>query len=127
MRIKITSPLTLLTLLYPPPPARLSYQIPAAGVTLAQDRAAILEAVNSFLEQLARQLAAPEDSGASAPALEAEGPMGVAECAVCLDNTCEVIFVPCGHMCCCIKCAELVGQCPLCRADINQKVRVIQP
>nr|CAD7431954.1 unnamed protein product [Timema monikensis] len=97
------------------------------GVTLAQDRAAILEAVNSFLEQLARQLAAPEDSGASAPTLEAEGPMSVAECAVCLDNTCEVIFVPCGHMCCCIKCAELVGQCPLCRADVNQKVRVIQP
>nr|CAD7453528.1 unnamed protein product [Timema tahoe] len=94
-----------------------------AGVTLAQDRAAILEAVNSFLEQLA----APEDSGASAPTLEAEGTMNVAECAVCLDDTCEVIFVPCGHMCCCIKCAELVGQCPLCRADINQKVRVIQP
>ncbi|CAG2059094.1 unnamed protein product [Timema podura] len=98
-----------------------------AGVTLAQDRAAILEAVNSFLEQLARQLAAPEDIGASAPTLEAEGTMSVAECAVCLDDTCEVIFVPCGHMCCCIKCAELVGQCPLCRADINQKVRVIQP
>nr|CAD7586028.1 unnamed protein product [Timema genevievae] len=98
-----------------------------AGVTLAQDRAAILEAVNSFLEQLARQLAVPEDSGASAPTLEAEGTMSVAECAVCLDDTCEVIFVPCGHMCCCIKCAELMGQCPLCRADINQKVRVIQP
>jgi len=51
----------------------------------------------------------------------------VAECVVCMDGTCEVILVPCGHMCCCIKCVEMVTTCPMCRGVIEKKVRVILP
>jgi E3 ubiquitin-protein ligase LRSAM1 len=53
--------------------------------------------------------------------------IAVAECVVCMDRKCEVILVPCGHMCCCIKCVDMVTACPMCRGTIEKKVRVILP
>ncbi|EGI70652.1 E3 ubiquitin-protein ligase LRSAM1 [Acromyrmex echinatior] len=41
---------------------------------------------------------------------------------------CEVIFLPCGHFCCCSICAEKISaECPMCRSLIERKVRVVQP
>ena len=44
------------------------------------------------------------------------------ECAVCLHNTKNTVFYPCGHYCFCYKCAQLVNICPYCRKDIKVKI-----
>lgn len=43
------------------------------------------------------------------------------ECCVCLENTCNVLFLPCKHIVICDKCAsELYSRkvCPICQADV---------
>ncbi|XP_043286149.1 E3 ubiquitin-protein ligase LRSAM1-like isoform X2 [Venturia canescens] len=48
------------------------------------------------------------------------------ECVVCLDSHCEVIFLPCGHLCCCAACSSKVTtECPMCRGLIQRKVQAI--
>ena len=44
-------------------------------------------------------------------------------CTVCMDATIETVFIPCGHQTCCRTCAEGLGQCPMCRQEIQQCVR----
>ena len=44
-------------------------------------------------------------------------------CIVCMEARPEVVFVPCGHLVCCVGCAEQVVSCPSCRAEIAQRVR----
>ena len=39
---------------------------------------------------------------------------------------CNIIFLPCGHVCACWKCEAGLTHCPLCRAPIAQKVRLNQ-
>ncbi|GJQ76835.1 hypothetical protein Trydic_g15042 [Trypoxylus dichotomus] len=65
-----------------------------------------------------------EVAEASAPPVESTGYV-TSECVVCLDIHCQMIFVPCGHFCCCINCAGPVTICPLCRSDIARKIRVV--
>ncbi|XP_069686347.1 E3 ubiquitin-protein ligase LRSAM1-like isoform X1 [Periplaneta americana] len=112
-----------------------------AGVTLHENRAAILQAIKLYLEEqeiasrkLQEEAETPRPGSAvqpSAPPADDEGggvsTMPTAECVVCMDDKCEVIFVPCGHMCTCIKCAELVQECPMCRSQIERKIRAILP
>ena len=47
------------------------------------------------------------------------------ECVVCFDNPKDIVFVPCGHYCCCDECYRQIsasgsGKCVMCRADIIQ-------
>lgn len=49
------------------------------------------------------------------------------ECVVCMDAQTRVIFLPCGHLCCCIDCAKDLNLCPMCRSLIDRKIKVIQP
>ncbi|CAI7755869.1 unnamed protein product [Closterium sp. NIES-54] len=44
-------------------------------------------------------------------------------CVICLEQKYNSVFVPCGHMCCCVHCAAQLTQCPLCRRRIDQLVR----
>lgn len=44
------------------------------------------------------------------------------ECVICFEVTRLLIFVPCGHVCCCEQCSVGVNQCPLCRADVEGKL-----
>ncbi|XP_050076188.1 E3 ubiquitin-protein ligase LRSAM1-like [Anopheles maculipalpis] len=50
-----------------------------------------------------------------------------AECVVCMEQMVQVIFIPCGHMCCCSGCHTEIHDCPMCRAYIERKIKVIQP
>ena len=43
-------------------------------------------------------------------------------CCICLTGSPEVIFYPCGHYYCCQTCGNSVGNCPICRALITQRV-----
>lgn len=45
-------------------------------------------------------------------------------CKICLDAEVGVVFLPCGHICCCRTCAPKVGQCPVCRTNIQSKMHV---
>jgi hypothetical protein len=43
------------------------------------------------------------------------------ECSICMETYDEyVIFVPCGHYCCCKDCGSQLKTCCLCRSNINQ-------
>ncbi|TMS08135.1 E3 ubiquitin-protein ligase LRSAM1 [Larimichthys crocea] len=52
-----------------------------------------------------------------------EGP-GSSECVVCMETGSQVIFLPCGHVCCCQVCSEALQNCPLCRSNISQRIRL---
>ncbi|NXC85269.1 LRSM1 ligase, partial [Cercotrichas coryphoeus] len=73
--------------------------------------------------------AAPEPS---APPEEPPSPAAPApqwdekksECVVCMEQEPQMIFLPCGHVCCCQGCCERLHSCPLCRQDIAQRIRI---
>lgn len=44
-------------------------------------------------------------------------------CVICLEKEYNAVFVPCGHMCCCILCSSHLINCPLCRRSIEKTVR----
>ncbi|NXY77226.1 LRSM1 ligase, partial [Glareola pratincola] len=46
------------------------------------------------------------------------------ECVVCMEQETQMIFLPCGHVCCCQSCCERLHTCPLCRKDITQRIRI---
>ncbi|XP_029467947.1 E3 ubiquitin-protein ligase LRSAM1 isoform X2 [Rhinatrema bivittatum] len=46
------------------------------------------------------------------------------ECVVCMEREAEMIFLSCGHVCCCRTCSDLLKTCPLCRKDIEQRIRI---
>jgi len=49
-------------------------------------------------------------------------------CKLCMEDDISVVFLPCGHLCCCSSCANLpaVKNCPICREEIGSKIRVFQ-
>ncbi|CAH1786507.1 unnamed protein product [Owenia fusiformis] len=46
------------------------------------------------------------------------------ECVVCMDVKADVIFLDCGHVCCCTTCSKPLKICPICRADIRQLIHL---
>ncbi|XP_056011978.1 E3 ubiquitin-protein ligase LRSAM1-like [Ostrea edulis] len=46
------------------------------------------------------------------------------ECVICLDKQSAVIFLSCGHVCCCEECSGKVQECPLCRGIIKQRIKL---
>ncbi|XP_051957614.1 E3 ubiquitin-protein ligase LRSAM1 [Xyrauchen texanus] len=53
----------------------------------------------------------------------ADGPSS-SECVVCMEHESQMIFLPCGHVCCCQTCSDALQSCPLCRGSISQRVRL---
>ncbi|XP_017296619.1 E3 ubiquitin-protein ligase LRSAM1 [Kryptolebias marmoratus] len=51
---------------------------------------------------------------------------GSSECVVCMETGSRVIFLPCGHICCCQVCSDALQNCPLCRSNICQRIRLYQ-
>lgn len=53
-------------------------------------------------------------------AVGVSGPAGL--CVVCLSAPSDMVYVRCGHMCCCSKCVATMGgskRCPVCRTEGN--------
>ena len=44
-------------------------------------------------------------------------------CKVCRNERASIVLIPCGHIACCIGCAEDTSICPICRLRIREKVR----
>jgi len=69
--------------------------------------------------------APPEEEGAaSAPSAPPIETFQSTECVVCLERKCDIIFLPCGHLCSCSSCEPDLSSCPLCRAPILQRVKI---
>ena len=46
------------------------------------------------------------------------------KCKICMEGDIQTAFVPCGHAATCWSCNTRVDRCPVCRADINQRIRI---
>ncbi|KFZ69146.1 E3 ubiquitin-protein ligase LRSAM1 [Podiceps cristatus] len=101
------------------------------GVREAGLQRAILKRAQEILA-VAKTIPAPEPS---APFKEAPSPVvptapplqwdkNKSECVVCMERETQMIFLPCGHVCCCQNCCERLHTCPLCRKDIAQRIRI---
>ncbi|XP_074976526.1 E3 ubiquitin-protein ligase LRSAM1 isoform X1 [Caretta caretta] len=66
----------------------------------------------------------PEEILPSAPQLELDERKS--ECVVCMEQEAQMIFLNCGHVCCCRTCCEALRTCPLCRTDIVQRIRIFR-
>uniref|UniRef100_A0A8C9KFT2 E3 ubiquitin-protein ligase LRSAM1 n=1 Tax=Panthera tigris altaica TaxID=74533 RepID=A0A8C9KFT2_PANTA len=64
----------------------------------------------------------PESVSPSAPPAELEVP--TSECVVCLEQEAQMIFLNCGHVCCCQQCCQPLRTCPLCRQEIVPRLRI---
>ncbi|XP_059514078.1 E3 ubiquitin-protein ligase LRSAM1 isoform X2 [Myotis daubentonii] len=64
----------------------------------------------------------PESARPSAPPAELE--VQTSECVVCLEREAQMIFLNCGHVCCCLQCCQPLRTCPLCRQEIAQRLRI---
>ncbi|XP_047685882.1 E3 ubiquitin-protein ligase LRSAM1 isoform X4 [Prionailurus viverrinus] len=64
----------------------------------------------------------PESVSPSAPPAELE--VQTSECVVCLEQEAQMIFLNCGHVCCCQQCCQPLRTCPLCRQEIVQRLRI---
>ncbi|NP_001366370.1 E3 ubiquitin-protein ligase LRSAM1 isoform b [Mus musculus] len=58
----------------------------------------------------------------SAPPAELDMP--TSECVVCLEREAQMVFLTCGHVCCCQQCCQPLRTCPLCRQEISQRLRI---
>ncbi|XP_049819054.1 E3 ubiquitin-protein ligase LRSAM1 isoform X3 [Aethina tumida] len=104
-----------------------------AGVTNAYDRQNILNAFVTYRKERECVNDYPTPSAPQLPLEEASAPLSEndcvhkvnSECVVCLDLECNVIFFPCGHLCCCSCCSTSLEECPLCRSQIERKIKVI--
>jgi hypothetical protein len=47
-------------------------------------------------------------------------------CAVCLEGSLDVVWVPCGHLCLCQRCMANVARCPRCRTR-GRALKVFRP
>ncbi|XP_046414879.1 E3 ubiquitin-protein ligase LRSAM1 isoform X4 [Neodiprion lecontei] len=111
------------------------------GIKSANDRTAIILATENYLAEKKLHASehlheipsvvpsAPEDEvGTSSKMDKNEDSQGInsTECVICLDMACQVIFLPCGHMCCCTECANKVAtECPMCRSVVERRIRVL--
>ncbi|XP_052038178.1 E3 ubiquitin-protein ligase LRSAM1 [Apodemus sylvaticus] len=64
----------------------------------------------------------PEAVRPSAPPAELDMP--TSECVVCLEREAQMVFLTCGHVCCCQQCCQPLRTCPLCRQEISQRLRI---
>ncbi|XP_066057267.1 E3 ubiquitin-protein ligase LRSAM1 isoform X2 [Chamaea fasciata] len=113
------------------------------GVTEAGLQRAILRRAQEILATTIPELRGAEDSevpAAPEPSAPLEEPPSPAaptapplrwderksECVVCMEQEPQMIFLPCGHVCCCQGCCERLHSCPLCRQDIAQRIRIFQ-
>ncbi|XP_052122220.1 E3 ubiquitin-protein ligase LRSAM1 isoform X3 [Frankliniella occidentalis] len=123
-------------------------QLKAAGIRSDQDSYNVLRALELYAEErecaiqklscfnppnlpsapIEEASALPEPSTSSVAVLETDEniPKGIieTECVICMEAACDVIILQCGHMCCCAKCCEPLINCPMCRGDIERKIRV---
>lgn len=117
-------------------------ELKSNGVMLTSDREGIIRAINAYVGAKSQnhnfeastslQPSAPPDltdeqnCTGMVPTNKTADFVTEAECVICMDAKSEVVFVPCGHMCCCHPCSNKeMDSCPMCRSSIERKIKVI--
>ncbi|XP_045760973.1 E3 ubiquitin-protein ligase LRSAM1-like [Maniola jurtina] len=114
-----------------------------SGVTLSSDRESILRALQLYVQSKSQNYNIAEPNSSTQPSapsksdqeLNCSGVLNIndkessivdGECVVCMDAKSEIVFVPCGHMCCCQPCSQnQLENCPMCRMDIERTIKAI--
>ncbi|XP_004593611.2 E3 ubiquitin-protein ligase LRSAM1 [Ochotona princeps] len=91
-------------------------------LAMARTQPELKPAKDEALEPPVTPLEPPELVRPSAPPAELEAP--ASECVVCLEREAQMIFLNCGHVCCCQPCCQPLRTCPLCRQEITQRLRI---
>lgn len=45
-------------------------------------------------------------------------------CVICYTRQRDVLLLNCNHLCCCSRCSELIGTCPICRRNIENVLKI---
>eukprot|EP00928_Gymnodinium_smaydae_P027027 TRINITY_DN21035_c0_g1_i1.p1 TRINITY_DN21035_c0_g1~~TRINITY_DN21035_c0_g1_i1.p1 ORF type:complete len:475 (-),score=75.92 TRINITY_DN21035_c0_g1_i1:78-1502(-) len=66
---------------------------------------------------------------ASVGSPRSSGTPSAGDCTVCMEKAASHVLIPCGHQCCCGECAAIlctsaVPRCPVCRASVNDNLKV---
>ena len=81
-----------------------------------------------FIDQMAKKrnaMVLGDRNPTEGPNADIEHPHTITDvsCKICYDNEYNTIFLPCGHIIACAKCASSVTTCPSCRQPFNSVVR----
>ncbi|NWI00626.1 LRSM1 ligase, partial [Tichodroma muraria] len=101
---------------------RRAREILAVATTIPELRRAEETEVPAAPEPSAPLEERPSPAAPTAPPLQWDERKS--ECVVCMEQEPQMIFLPCGHVCCCQGCCDRLHSCPLCRQDIAQRIRV---
>ncbi|CAH0383790.1 unnamed protein product [Bemisia tabaci] len=93
-----------------------------SGVVLGSDRAKVLEAIGNFLLEIESPVVPVLDESIETNNTPSAPPMN--ECIICFEREISVVFMECGHCCCCDTCTVPLSCCPLCRAAIHRKIKL---
>lgn len=105
-------------------------QLKEAGIKNDADRYNILRAIEDYANEMGasapetQEISSNDDDDNDDEKSEARISIG-SECVVCLDLAVQMLFIPCGHMCCCFTCQISLIECPMCRAPIESRIKVI--
>ncbi|KAF7988311.1 hypothetical protein HCN44_000884 [Aphidius gifuensis] len=105
------------------------------GINNENDRCAVILAANNYLAEInmldssTTKINEPSTSDTNNQDNKSTmSSISSTECVVCFDSECQVIFLPCGHLCCCENCSNMVTtECPMCRTLIQRKIQVRKP
>lgn len=90
------------------------YEGKSESLSLVDD--AKLEAMEEKLQKTLKTLAREK-----LKRLEKAAKESALNCKICMDNPRNCGF-QCGHLCCCMKCANKVDKCPICRAGVLTRI-----
>lgn len=119
----------------PPPPGSLQTRaIEATGLPQQHQPPHNLEhAQNQLLQPSAKLFGGSRhwerspSEGLSSPS-EDERPcketLQIGECVICMEELVGCVFIPCGHLVCCVRCGQSCPECPLCRQPFSQCIEI---
>lgn len=85
------------------------------------------QARRTALQMAARGSRAAAGTSAAAAAEDSSGlSESAGVCVVCLSAPSSMVFVSCGHLCCCPGCCRTLNKCPVCRTA-SMCIRVYRP
>merc|ERR1719350_967191 len=114
---------TTISLERPPAPERLAPPPPAASVS--QSLSAPASPIVTTSEMVEEMSPPAPVTSKNNDDLESENARLKEQrtCKICMDKEVGVVFLPCGHLCCCVNCAPALKDCPVCRRNIQGTVR----
>lgn len=92
----------------------------------ALSRVKTLDCVSIVTLDAARLVASPHvlafyENVVNNPISLSTDPKSTVLCPICCEREINSIFIPCGHVYCCMQCSYNVEPCPICRSDITMR------